>query len=276
MLARVESERQRGAEGKCRILSPVIIQRGIAHLDGAVRHRVEHLQRGDDFAGGERLNLESVIGDLGDSLAEILATAVERVERLRPTGRQPPLHLGHGLCDRGRSDRAGGEADAPYFQEITTFHAASSGCWSIPRRGSAILRSLFVSPTADAKMVPENSNFESSHRVDVRNLKSWPTGRMANRCRQIKRLATGSLTQRGSGVATRQADGIGRHLLIKWARNGYGARRWLTRRWLSQAPRGWSGTPPCGILGYPAAARWWRCRAESRANCTARVTSRPT
>src|SRR5450631_4349421 len=126
MLARVESERQRGAERKGRVLAPVIIQRGIAHLDGAVRYRVEHLQRGDDFAGGERLNLEFVIGDLGDALAEIFATAVERVERLRPTGRQPPLHLRHGLCDRGRGDCAGSETDAPYFQEITTFHAASS------------------------------------------------------------------------------------------------------------------------------------------------------
>ena len=49
----VESERQRGAESEGGILAEVVIQRGVAHLDGAVADGVEHLQPGDDFAGGK-------------------------------------------------------------------------------------------------------------------------------------------------------------------------------------------------------------------------------
>src|ERR1700709_2828548 len=44
VLAGVEPERQRCAEGKRRVLAPIIIQRRIAHLDGAVRNGREHLQ----------------------------------------------------------------------------------------------------------------------------------------------------------------------------------------------------------------------------------------
>src|SRR3979411_57888 len=53
MLASVEPERQRGAERERRVLAPIIVQRGVAHLDGAVRDRVEHLQAGYQFAGAE-------------------------------------------------------------------------------------------------------------------------------------------------------------------------------------------------------------------------------
>src|SRR4029453_15501344 len=50
MRPRVETERQRGAEGESGILAPVVIERRVAHLDGAVRDGIEHLQAGDDFA----------------------------------------------------------------------------------------------------------------------------------------------------------------------------------------------------------------------------------
>ena len=40
----------------------------MSHLDGAVLHGVEHLQAGHDFAGGEKLDLEFVVGGLGDRL----------------------------------------------------------------------------------------------------------------------------------------------------------------------------------------------------------------
>ena len=38
----------------------------MAHLDGAVLHGIEHLQAGHDLAGGEDLDLELVVGELGD------------------------------------------------------------------------------------------------------------------------------------------------------------------------------------------------------------------
>ena len=126
MLARVEAERQRRAEGEGRILAPVIIQRGVAHLDRSVRDGIQHLQAGDDFAGGKGLDLEFVVGDLGDALAEIFAAAIERIERLRPACSQTPAYLGHRFRDRRRSDRACGETDAANFQKFTTFHAFPS------------------------------------------------------------------------------------------------------------------------------------------------------
>jgi hypothetical protein len=76
VLARIEPERQRGAEGECRVLAPIVIKRGVAHLDRAVRHGVEHLQTGYDFAGSEGLDLETIVGDFGDAFAEIFAATV--------------------------------------------------------------------------------------------------------------------------------------------------------------------------------------------------------
>src|SRR3954447_8474609 len=135
MLAGVEAERQRSAEGKRRVLAPVIIKRGIAYLDGAVRNGVEHLQPGHQFAGGKRLNLEAVVGYFGDALAKIFATPVKRIERFRPAGRVSPLELRHRLRNRRRGNRAGGETDAACFQKITTFHALPPPLWVVPRRG---------------------------------------------------------------------------------------------------------------------------------------------
>src|SRR5438477_8961770 len=43
------------------VLAPIIIQRGVAHLDRAVRHGIEHLQTWNDFAGRKRLNLEAIV-----------------------------------------------------------------------------------------------------------------------------------------------------------------------------------------------------------------------
>jgi hypothetical protein len=69
------------------------------------------------------LNLEFVVGDLGNALAEKFAAAVERIERLRPACRVAPPDLRHRLRDRWRSDSAGGETDAAGLQKITTLHA---------------------------------------------------------------------------------------------------------------------------------------------------------
>ncbi len=80
MLPRVESERQCRAECECRILAPIIVERRIAYLHGAVRHGVEHLQARNKFATGKRLNLEAIIGDFSDAFAEKFASTVQRIE----------------------------------------------------------------------------------------------------------------------------------------------------------------------------------------------------
>ena len=41
----------------------------MADLDGAVLHGIDDLQRRHDFAGGEGLDLELVVGRFGDGLA---------------------------------------------------------------------------------------------------------------------------------------------------------------------------------------------------------------
>ena len=120
----VQSERQRRAVGERRILAPVVIERGVAHLDGAALHGVEHLQSRHDLAGGEHLDLEFVVGDLGDALGEIFAAAIERIERLRPACRQPPFQFRRRLGDRRRGNRRTGKADAGGFQKFTAFQFA--------------------------------------------------------------------------------------------------------------------------------------------------------
>ena len=142
MRARVETERQRCAEREGGVLAPVVIERGVAHFDGAVRDGVEHLQARHDFAGGERLDLELVVGEIGDALAEIFAAAVERVEGLRPACRHPPLYFRVRLCNRRRGYRSRGQTDAANLQEITTLHfsfpSAFCRCPTKERRSLAV------------------------------------------------------------------------------------------------------------------------------------------
>jgi len=62
-------------------------------FDGAGLHRVENLQPRHDFTSCEALDLELVVGDLGNALGEILRISVKRIERFRPARRQAPLDL---------------------------------------------------------------------------------------------------------------------------------------------------------------------------------------
>ncbi len=148
MLPRVEPERQTRAECKRRIFSPVIIQRRIAHLDRAVRNRVEHLQAGNQFTGGKRLDLKAIVGDFSNAFAKEFAATVKRIEGLRPTGGQAPLYLGHRLRDRGRSNCARSETDASHFQKFTTFHALPPPffCADTSTRATTNLMPLCVNP----------------------------------------------------------------------------------------------------------------------------------
>ena len=91
--ALVGAEGDRGAEGEGRVLAEIIVRGGVPHLDGAVRGGVERLQAGHDFAAGEHLDLELVVGGLGDLLGQHDRAAIERIERLRPAGRHAPLQV---------------------------------------------------------------------------------------------------------------------------------------------------------------------------------------
>jgi hypothetical protein len=66
--------------------------------------------------------LESIIGCFADRLAEDLAAAVERIERLRPAHGTTPFNLRHRLRDGRFRDRRCGNADAGGLQELTTLH----------------------------------------------------------------------------------------------------------------------------------------------------------
>ena len=61
LLARIEAERHAVPKREGRILADEIVGRGMAHLDGAVGHRVGGLQRRHDLAGGKDLDLELVV-----------------------------------------------------------------------------------------------------------------------------------------------------------------------------------------------------------------------
>src|SRR5262249_13672900 len=113
VLARVETERNSGAEREGRVLTDVVVRCGAAHLDRAVLHRVEHLQARHDLAGGESADLEFVVGRLRYDPSEPLARSPQGIKRLRKARRKAPVErrhrLGDGWCTK---TGAGDSADA--------------------------------------------------------------------------------------------------------------------------------------------------------------------
>ena len=103
----------------------------MAHLDGVVGHRIDHLQPGDDLARGKRLDLEPVVGRLGDEARHVFGGAVDRVEGLREARGQTPFDLGHRLGDRRLGNGGCGNAEAGRLEEFTTFHEGVSLDWSV-------------------------------------------------------------------------------------------------------------------------------------------------
>src|SRR5581483_6452998 len=91
-LTRIQSERQCRSECERRILSEIVIKRRIAHLDGAIADRIKDLQAGNNFTGGEDLDLEFVVGNFGNALRKIFAAAVQSIERFWPARRKSPLY----------------------------------------------------------------------------------------------------------------------------------------------------------------------------------------
>ena len=61
------------AVGKRFVLAREIVGAGMRAIDGLVRDRVQHLQRRNKFAGGERLDLKIAVGDFRNTTREQLA-----------------------------------------------------------------------------------------------------------------------------------------------------------------------------------------------------------
>ena len=66
-----------------------------ADLDRTCLHRIKHCEGWHDLAGREDLNLELVVGDLGDAFGKHLAAAIRCIERFRPTGGELPFDIRH-------------------------------------------------------------------------------------------------------------------------------------------------------------------------------------
>ena len=109
------------------ILAEIVVGRRVAHLDCAGLDRVGGLQPRHDLVGGEDLDLEPVVGRLGDRLRKRLGGAVERVERLREARGQAPFELRHRLRDGGLRNRGRGGGQAGRLQELTTLHGFLPG-----------------------------------------------------------------------------------------------------------------------------------------------------
>ncbi len=67
----------------------------MAAFDGAVLHRIDDLERRNNFAASKNLDLEFIIGRFRDGLGHHFGPAIQRVERLRPTA--VIRHLSSGI-----------------------------------------------------------------------------------------------------------------------------------------------------------------------------------
>ena len=117
LLARIEAERNRGAEGESLILAEIVVRRRVAAFHRAVLDGIEHLQAADDFACREQLDVEFTPGRRGDPLTDQLGAAVQRVQTLGPACGHAPVDGGLRLRDCRCCDGAGGDAGGGLFQE---------------------------------------------------------------------------------------------------------------------------------------------------------------
>ena len=78
--------------------------------------------------GPKTPDLEFLVGEFSDRLAEHLAGAIERIEVLRERRGEPPSQGRSGLCDSWCADcaRCGGKACG--FKKLSAVHRQSPGC----------------------------------------------------------------------------------------------------------------------------------------------------
>jgi hypothetical protein len=122
LMARIEAERDAGAEDERRLFADVVVGRGLRALDRTARHGVQRLQSGDDLAGRKGLDLELVVGGLGHVFGERLRRAVDGVQRFRKARRHPPAHLRRRLSDGRLGQRHRRCAHRSSFEEHPALH----------------------------------------------------------------------------------------------------------------------------------------------------------
>ena len=81
----------------------------MAALDGAVLHRVDHTEGGDEFAGRVHRDRELAAGHGAHQLGEYFRRSHERVQRLGEAGSEPPAERGLGMNCRRHTAHTGGE-----------------------------------------------------------------------------------------------------------------------------------------------------------------------
>ena len=159
LLARVQTEGQRGFERERHVLADVVVAGSLAALDRGLADGVQYLQPRHDLAAGERADLEFAIGDFPDAPGE----GARPRRRWRPrfwgsskpaanalsAGKPQPRHPWRAALPRshrqvggdGRSQRRGQQTEAgatPYdrtskrseqgfLKQVTSFHAGIPG-----------------------------------------------------------------------------------------------------------------------------------------------------
>ena len=110
VLARREPEGQRSVEDHRRLLADVVAGVGLAAFHRRVGDGIEHLQAGNDLAGGKQGELELAVRKFAGDSGNRLGRPVQSVEVLGKARRQSPLDdlaclLGHcwGRCGRGQA-----------------------------------------------------------------------------------------------------------------------------------------------------------------------------
>ena len=106
LLAGGEPEGHAGVEGQHRRLAGVVVARAVAHLDGALLHRVHHLEGRHQLVRLVDAKLEAPVGHRRKRLASAGGGVEDGVDGARITGRQPPAHVRVG-DHRGRAATAG-------------------------------------------------------------------------------------------------------------------------------------------------------------------------
>ena len=134
-LAEARPERHRGEEGERRILAGVIAGRRPARLDRALGHRVEALERRDQRARLEELDLELAAGHALDVLGEAHAGRTKVRKRAAERALHLPAHPFLGIR-RGEHEREGQGGYAQDSQVQQPFrHVTVLPCWpSMPPR----------------------------------------------------------------------------------------------------------------------------------------------
>jgi hypothetical protein len=121
VLPGVQPEGQGGEEGEGGILAGVVVHWGVAALDGAGLHRIQHRKGRDDFAGREEADIESVVGELADPLGNPFPGAVEHVEVAREGRGEAPAHFRVGL-GQGGGGEGEGRGSGRGTQDTATIH----------------------------------------------------------------------------------------------------------------------------------------------------------